>query len=198
MPDDQRHPDIIIVGVGRSGTTNAARIIHDYFGICLGHIFGHTRDLSQSGKNPFNGHPGRECHVTIRYTRSMIQGGHTPEQVLDHWRRAHDDAGCTAALRGVKSTHLAAATWEEWLTIRPRLIIRTHRPRELVINSLHRWRKRRREVWERFYDEREGVMRKTVDVVHFPIKVVHVRYDGTIMSDEDLIDQLRPHVEALK
>jgi len=127
----------------------------------------------------------------------MIQGVHTPEQVLQHWRQAHEENHCTSSLRGFKSTHLAAATWDEWLTIRPRLIVRTHRLRELTVNSLHRWRKGPREKWEQFHDEREGMMRKTVDVADFPIKVVHVRYDEAILSDADLIDQLRPHVEEL-
>lgn len=190
LMEDDRRPDVVIVGVGRSGTTNTGRIIHDHFNICMGHVFDRR-------KEPFNWNPGSECHVTLRYLRSMVKGDHTPEQVLHYWRQAHEEKHCTSILRGFKSTHIAAATWDEWLTIRPRLIIRTHRTRELTINSLHRWRGKCRDVWEQFHDDREEGMRKTVDQPDFPIKVVHVRYDASILSDEDLIDQLKPHVEAL-
>lgn len=189
----ERYPDVIVVGVGRSGTTNTARIVHDHFGICVGHVFAAARP-----GNAFDGGPGREDEWMIKYTLSLIKGHSTAEDWLRYWNVAHKNADCTATLRGTKQTHLAAATREQWLTIRPRLIIRTHRARELVVKSLHHHRRRRLFVWEEFYDIREGMMQETIDPADFPIEVVHVRYTEERMTDKALIDQLTPHIEELR
>lgn len=188
--DHLRHPDVIVVGTGRSGTTNTARIIHDHFEVCLGHDF-------CAPKEAFDWRPGREDHTVIRYTRSLLEEkGHTPEQWLYYWNKAHEDADCKAALRGTKQCHLAPASLETWLTIAPRLVIRTHRPRELVVNSLYKWREKTRQTWEDFYDTREEMMDKAL-TDSFPSPIVHVYYTKDVMSDAELIAQLTPCIGTL-
>ena len=186
-----QRPDVVVVGVGRSGTTNTARIVHEYFKVCMGHRF-----AIPSTALP---HGGYEDERLIAKSRGLAEKHRlNAHEWIEQWEKSHNRHGCKALFKGTKQTALCNATRDMWLSIRPELIIRTHRPEELVVASMLKWRSktRGRDHWVRFVRGRENAM--DTHLVDLPVPIVHVYYTKEYMEDEDLIDYLRPHIEEMK
>lgn len=81
---------------------------------------------------------------------------------------------CTHKLIGVKSPHLSGCTVEDWKVIKPRIIFRTWRPKELVLASMNKWRNQALD-WSRYIDEREANMDAVFAELDIP--VVFILFD---------------------
>lgn len=180
-----RTPDVVVVGTGRSGTSTVSRILHTSFDICMGHEF-----KGASAAQPIGSfEDGAMRHFTkdlagFPFQKKNVERKDTAREWIEEFGRIHSE--CDGRV-GVKSPHLSGIALERWMEIAPRLIIRTHRPKELVLASMNKWRSYDNR-WERFIDEREANMDRVLHLVGVPLHTVS--FTGELRSDEGLIDEL--------
>lgn len=186
-------PSVLVIGCDRTGTSNTARILHEKLGVCMGHL---VHNYNQG--NPKGFYEDAHMHpITMRL--ATRPDAVSVEDWIDHYDKAHRKYGCekVETIKGLKNTHLTELSREQLLAIRPWLIVRTWRPKQLAVRSM-RYYRGGREPFEKtnsMYDRREWNM---IDVLsgwtHCP--VVCIRYDRE-QSDEEIVDLLRPYLEGL-
>jgi hypothetical protein len=180
------YPDIAVGGVGRTGTSTTARILQEFFGVCMGH---HCFKASEA--QPLGSY---EDSAMMAPTKRLIKDLITPMDWIQSFTRAHQD--CSCRLKGVKITHLAALRAEHWKKIRPRLIVKTYRPIEPSVASLQRWRGGKVGDWVRFYKQREESFNTALKGLKIPSVVICFEADRRT-PDEEIAARLKPHVERL-
>ena len=109
-----------------------------------------------------------------------------PEEWLKAFKARHRN--CKQELIGVKSPHLSGCTVEDWNVIKPRIIFRTWRPKELVLASMNKWRDPGLD-WSRFIDEREANMDAAFAALNIP--VVFILFDRQV--DDFEIEETLSH-----
>lgn len=177
--------DVVVTGTGRSGTTSVSRVLHDELGVCMGHQFHAPSAPQPEGSYEDAGLVKSSRKLAGGFTRLGMPQMSVAQWKLE-WEMRHRRFGCDAEIRGVKSPHLSALTREQWLELAPRLIVRTWRPKELVVASMERWRGSG-EDWGAFYDERERRMDAAFQCVPIPVVVVSF---ANRTSDEQIRDLL--------
>ncbi|MCP4201801.1 MAG: hypothetical protein GY769_07705 [bacterium] len=196
-----RHPDVVVVGTGRSGTSFTAYVLQELLGVCMAH------DFDPPTKMVAGGYPyrvgGYEERGLLRVTERFAASRPGTVPWLERFGRVHE--GCTG-LVGVKQWRLARAKREHWEMLAPRLVVRTFRMEEPTVRSMTRFRRPHDpEYWRRFYWELETNMRTVIDGSYqtpskrwsFPCPVVVVDFSQGRISEEALAEKLRPHVEEL-
>ncbi len=188
-----KHPDIIVVGVGRTGTSTIARILHEDFGVHM------ANSWDTLLCNPLGNY---EDLTMAQYSRYLTE---KPEYTVEEWLKIYDFSfgGRGKQLVGLKCCQLAMATRDQWADINPKLVIRTYRPLSRTVDSMVRWREPKNEdYWVNFYRQREMRLRKHLDKEHsFPVLRIAFNEDlrtdeeEDLRTDEELQDILRPWVE---
>ncbi len=141
-----KYPDILILGTGRSGTSTTARVLHERFGVCFGHSKGMLQD--------FRGEMVYEDMRLKAWLERCIWGLFDIEEWLRRFSELHED--CMAPLTGVKLLRFADLSAEQLLALKPKLIIRTRRPREECVASWERYSDMGRDWAEWYYDQAEA------------------------------------------
>lgn len=181
-------PDVLVLGVGRTGTSTAGRILFEHFGVCMGH-----RLYPRNAAQPQGTFEDSAMLIPTHRLVGMLAGSsRDPEHWLAAYAEAHKD--CTAKLKGCKVTHMSLATREQLEHIAPKLIVRTWRPMDLAVRSLLKHRSRispSATYWRVFYKTREKAMDAALDGI--PIPVCEVRYFREL-ADEELVMLMAPHV----
>ncbi len=152
-------PDILILGVGRSGTSFVAEVLHRRFGVCFGHDASMLKD--------FRGETVYEDAGLKKMIKRVVKG----EVGIDSWLRKFDAThrGCTAKLTGAKLLDFGALSFEQFMAIGPKAVIRTIRPYRSNVESWCRYRAggigtdEDRLRWaEDYVEEREGQITRLV------------------------------------
>lgn len=189
------HPDVVVVGVGRSGTSYAAYVLQERLGVCMAHNYEKSNTMVEGGF-PYAVGGYEELCAMMAATQSLV-AWEDWQQVP--WLRLFTDLheNCKG-LVGIKQTRLAAATLDQWKMISPKLVVRTFRPSAPTVKSMVRWRQPKDIFyWDTFYREREQNLVDVVDAKSFPFKVVRIDYSQHV-PEEMVIDTLLPHVEDLR
>ena len=207
-----RHPDVVVVGTGRSGTSFCAYVLQERLGVCMAHEF------MPSTKEVHGGYPyavgAYEEQSMMQLTGRFVKNRSWAKMGwLEIFSKIH--VRCKG-LVGIKQWRLALATPGHWNYIRPRLVVRTFRPEGPTVASMRRYRRSSdhkrltmeigadlpahvlgTELWKTFYWRLENNMRAVVDAPEFPFSVVRVDFTER-MSEEAFEKLLWPHVRALR
>lgn len=179
-----KNPDVIVTGVGRSGTSTVARILHTKLNVCMGHEFHRRSEAQPDGSY--------EDTRMLAYGQNITGGfpfkRKAPIQAED-WLKAFSvrHASCKQKYIGVKSPHLSGCTARDWEVIAPKLIFRCWRPKRLVLASMNRWRNASLD-WSRYIDEREQNMDEVFRTIAAP--VCFVTFEDADRSDAELEHEL--------
>jgi len=201
------YPDVIVLGVGRSGTSFVAGILHNHFGVCLGHY---------SSKLDFNEY--YECQTMFGITIKLCGRfgcGRDPDEMrhVDKWlelyTKEHKDCAtseaCGKKLYGIKVKHMCWITPNQLRALRPKLIVRTWRDPESSATSFYELNKERRHgkglpYWRNLVDAGEEALqnleRKVNDI---PFLTINIPMRNTRrMPEEEVIELLQPCMEKLE
>ena len=188
-----RHPDIVVVGTGRSGTSFCSYVLQERLGVCMAHQwFPSTKEVA--GGYPYKVGAYEEISMLLLTGRFIRRFERRKAEWLSTFALLHRKC---SGLVGIKQWRLAMAKAEHWEHIRPRLVVRTFRPEAPTVASMVRYRRPASpERWRKFYWELENNMRKVVDGPGFPCPVVRVDFSKQV-SAASLEKRLRPYVAAL-
>lgn len=129
-----RHPDYVVVGTGRSGTSFVAHVLRTRLNVCMGHLI----DTVPSEFHRWGVHEDPEIKVA---TRQLIGKRMSATEWLEEFTRIHKRNGrCSGPLTGVKHPDLSFLDLEDWDVIRPGLILWAWRKPEQVEASKRRAR----------------------------------------------------------
>lgn len=182
---------VIVVGIGRSGTSTTARILHQRLGVCMGHEFLNATGLKKT-RNPL-GFWEEQRGAMTGVTKLLAKGRVTPEKWVQHLDRAHDHHGCKSRLRGYKHPRLAnIESAEIWRALNPLLVIKTWRPRELVLQSMIIANPQKVAECLKRYEFRERNMEEHLKGV----RTFTIRFERRL-SDDEVCEILRPQIERL-
>jgi hypothetical protein len=176
---------VVVVGTGRSGTSTVARILHDKFGVCIGHFMRlHTI------------HDYHEDLLAHALNRML---GQRAVSVID-WRVALAKSHARCEDWGFKDPYFLYVAPSDIKAIQPRLFIRTWRPVEQTVESWLRHNEKlggrgdtpdNRILFHRICMEREMLMDWKLE--GYP--VVTIRFDTNERStDEEIAEQIKPHL----
>ena len=183
-------PDIIVVGVGRTGTSTVARILQTKLGVRMAHNW--------AGASEFQPEGSYEEQKMFPYSYALVEKPHYQvSEWLGGYQKAY--AKTTEELLGIKQTPLSLCTRAQWEELDPKLVIRTHRPKDQAVASMLRCRTPKdKSHWEKFYQQREKAMQRHLDYGHtFP--VIRIYFDDIDRStDEDLFICLEPWVQKVR
>lgn len=160
----RRHPDVVVVGTGRTGTSFVARILQEHFRISM---------AMQHRCEPWNPEGSFEDYGMIKYSYRLVEKpGYTVQRWLEQYTKYFSKV---EGLVGIKQTALSLLSFDQWEELAPKLVIRTWRSDLLAVPSMVKWRENKDEAhWKRFYDKREASMMKHLDVGHsFPVGTVY-------------------------
>ena len=143
-------PDILVMGVGRSGTTFAAMVLHEQFGVCFGHH--HTMYTE------FRGEPIYEDEWLKEHLNDLVLGRNKVDGFLEYFGESHER--CEAKLRGIKLLDLAILSVEQLKELKPKLVVRCYRGRESCCQSWVRYNGRDIGWAYKYYDDREYRLRE--------------------------------------
>ncbi len=182
-----RNPDVIVTGVGRSGTSTVSRILVQQLRVCMGHQFHRPAPFQPLGSFEDTRMVGPGQCITGGFPFKK-----TTKLPAEEWLKAfkQQHRNCTNKVIGVKSPHLSGCTLNDWNVIKPRIIFRTSRPKDLVLASMNKWRNSGLD-WSRFIDEREANMDEVFGELDIP--VVCIVFDR-IRPDESLLGELRRYL----
>ena len=186
-----RHPDVVVVGVGRTGTSFTAMVLQLHLGVFMAHD---QRMVTTKGEDSSSPVGSYEDTAIIKHTYAQVENH---DDDLQDWLIEYDKYfGELKGLVGIKNTGMSLFSRAQWVALDPRLVVRTHRPRGLAVKSMERWRGRETD-WGMFYDQREKCMQKNLDKEHcFP--VLHIEYGYTLTRVEEVVSFLNPYIDELK
>lgn len=192
------YPDVIVLGVGRSGTSFVAGILHNHFGVCMGH---------QSSNLPFKEY--YEDKVLFNATIKLCGrfGRNQPINKLervDDWLKTFSKvhANCKKNLYGLKVKHMCWIAPEQLIALKPRLIVRTDRDLESIARSFFERNKKKRsrslEYWRNVVNDGEEALQRlerqvSIPFVHIPIPMRNTRR----MGEDEVVEILKLHIEKL-
>ena len=129
-------PDVIILGQGRSGTSFAARVLPEHFGVCFGQrIDPRPQGAMESGK--------WEDQNMKSWNKALAMMKITPEEWLSQFDKAHRQCRKIGHLgdkqklcfHGVKDPHLSFVPLLAFKHIKPGLIVEASRSKGQVLHS---------------------------------------------------------------
>lgn len=193
------HPDVMVLGTGRSGTSFVAGVLHNHFKVCMGHDFINVTRKVDGREGSYE--CGFMWEATVAITGKWDPGYKDAD--TDLWlrwfRRVHEN--CETPLRGVKVTHLSRLTPRQLIAIKPRLVIRTWRYPTDSAKSFNRLEHRNNDDWEVRCNGREDNLVKlqldTTGVTDFLWVCIPNRKHSSL-TEEDLITYLTPYIARLK
>jgi hypothetical protein len=189
-----RRPDVVVVGVGRSGTSFTAKVLHEDLGVYMG-----SKEVFK-----FTGPKGAHPDGTYEDTRL---NEYTYRQVevhgisMDVWLGKYDSYyRSIAGPVGIKNPATSLFLYEQWKELAPKLVVRTWRPKDLTVASMLRWRGKtiKLDHWERFYDQREVTMKTQLDTPQHAFPVVRVEFGKERKPKEEIIELLQPYIDDIK
>lgn len=189
-----RHPDVVVTGVGRTGTSFTAYLLQEKLDVCMAHNFDKP-DKMINGGFPYAVGGYEEKYQMMTLTARLVTDDEWQKiPWLDRYTVLHEFC---KGLVGIKQWRLSAAKREHWEMIKPGLVVRTFRPERPVVESMMRWRRpKNRAYWTRFYWERENNLSNVVDAPDFPFPVVRIDYSDRV-SEEHVLDRLTPYIEEM-
>lgn len=183
---------ILVTGTGRSGSSTTARILHERLGVCMGHTFIKATGLKKT-RNP-QGFWEEIGDGMTGVTKGLVRGTVSAKQWREQLDLRHDCHGCKSRLRGYKHPRMAEIASEEtWKALDPLLVIKTWRPRELVLRSMiFASPKNISGCMDRYGLRKENMGRYLKGVSVFVFKFREV------LSDDEVFRLLRPQIERLR
>jgi hypothetical protein len=181
-------PEVIVTGVGRTGTTNTARILHNHFGICMGHNFTPAYEPLPDG--------GYEELSMLKWSHQLVE---KPEANVDDWTAQYAMVHPDCDHHGIKQTVLSLATYEQIALIGPKLLVTTSRPEEPTVRSLMKWRGYDKARATEFYLERAKNLLSILEGWFCDgegFDIVNIDYTNQ-RSDEDIIATLKPVIDEI-
>ena len=184
-----RRPDVVVCGVGRTGTSYTARILQEHFGIYMCA----PEHNKFCGANPKGGY---EDTKMLRHSYALVEKpGYTVDEWLYHYDKYY---GEIEGLVGIKQTPFSLLSYQQWEELNPKLVIRTHRSDLLAVESMVRVRvPKDREKWQKFYNKREACMMKHLDgpdgFHSFPVGTVY--FGSQQLEDWKMINWLEYHIK---
>lgn len=160
-------PDILVAGAGRSGTSAVARVLEARFGVCFGH---------HGVGELFRGETVYEDQRLKASLKLVVQGRAPLRNFLEDFDAVHHEAGCEAALHGVKLLNLALLEREQILELDAPLLIWAWRPRDSCVDSWCRYNGGTRARNEAFVDRRLKKLERTVAELEGRVNVVRVNF----------------------
>ena len=153
---------IFVLGVGRSGTSTVARIIHQKNIACMGHEF-----PQPNGFNPLGYWEDKE----VRRLLSTFLTGNVSSFVVNV-EKLHRNRGCNKPILGFKHPVLCGVPREVWLSLQPKAIYWCTRPKEATIVSMMRFREFNRGSADvakatHLYNNRMEMLSKNLDNLPF-------------------------------
>lgn len=125
---------VFVTGIGRSGTSTVARILHQNGIVCMGHDFPLPDEFNPQGY--------WEDLETRRLGRAFLYNDW--EQFVEHTVAYHKKHKCTATRLGFKHPGLVTIPRSVWQELRPKALFICTRTPEQVILSLRRKRERKK------------------------------------------------------
>ncbi len=190
-----RHPDVVVVGVGRSGTSFTAMVLHEHLDVFMAHPQRMVTTAGEDSSHPIGSY---EDNRIISPTYKQVE---TSDADMQDWLKIYGFYfGAIKGLVGIKNTGMSMFSRTQWEQLAPRLVIRTHRTKELAVKSMERWRGRETD-WGLFYDQRENCMRDNLDAnsdKRHSFQILHIKYGCNKVHVENLIHFLRPRIEKLR
>jgi len=183
-----RHPDIVVCGVGRTGTSYTARILQQHFGIYMC-VPEHNKIC---GANPEGSY---EDTKMLKHSYALVEKpGYTIEEWLQHYDKWY---GKIDGLVGIKQTPFSLLSYNQWEALAPKLVIRTWRSDLLAGESMLRVRiPKDRAKWQKFYNRREACMQKNLDGPEgfhsFPVGIVY--FGSQKLENQNMIQWLRQQI----
>jgi hypothetical protein len=120
---------IFVTGIGRSGTSTTARVIHQHGIACMGHRFPPSDELNPKGY--------WEDEGTKSLLQDLIHGNW--DIFLAKAERHHRLSGCSGKI-GFKHPILCEISRETWVRMNPEVVYLCTRPEELILASILRKR----------------------------------------------------------
>jgi hypothetical protein len=181
-----RRPDIIVVGVGRTGTSKIAKLLHVDLGVIMAFNWHEPSEFQPEGSY--------EEQKMIPVSYGLVE---IPKFDTYEWLEKYNALYPRKGIVGIKQTPLSLCTRAQWRTLSPKLVIRTYRPLSWTVESMMRWREPKNEDhWRDFYNRREKRMQQHLDWGHeFP--VLRINFEERL-SDNFLLDILKPWVKRIE
>jgi hypothetical protein len=180
-----KHPDIIVVGTGRSGTSTVARILQEHFKIRMAY------NWDNEPHNPLGSY---EEQKMIAETNALVSGCLSVQGWLQRYNEVYKTG---SSYTGIKQTALSMCTKQQWKALAPSLVFRTYRPAMPTISSMLKWREPKdRSYWKNFYCGREEKMMWGLDSAKHNFPVLTIDFTK-FQPDEMIIEQLKPWIEML-
>lgn len=170
---------IIIIGQPRSGTSNVARILHDYYGIFMGHKFWEPE---------FAGSQGTFEDMRLMEANSLFERGAIGiKPWIRRFRRFVRSREKLNLPWGFKDPRLLIVLGLALSFFKQPTIIRCHRDRGMVVKSQVKKLQWGKKESEKYYDHAESIMDKALKgrsylLVDYP--------EGILHPDTKLIDSL--------
>ena len=171
------------MGVGRSGTATTSRILHTKLGVCMGH---HSElEIPRYGQ-PNGCYEDFSMFEPTDYLISDRNIG--VGKWLEAFEECHSGYNCKKPYIGTKQVRLARIYPKQLEAINPTLVIRTYRPKELVVDSLEKYRPPEREYWNNFYDVAESCMDRLERGTNVPFVIIE--FGLSRRSDFEIRDEI--------
>jgi hypothetical protein len=179
--------DVVVLGIGRCGTSFTCDVLAEHFGVC----FGHSPNIGKIWRGGMDYEDSRSKLALRKY----LGGTLTRKQMLD----VFDQHGPECKITGIKLLDLVKLTLPDLLALKPRLVIETHRPLESNIESLRRYSGKPRE-WCELYCARRTRMREALfrqlreASPPFPIMAISIQFrpEHHRYTDSDMVWVLEP------
>ena len=178
MTGQANTPDVIVLGVGRSGTTTVARVLYERFGVCFGH--------HHMMRKEFMGEPVFEDHDLKRDLAALRAFGNGRISSWRMWLRyfSKNHEGCGAKYKGVKLLDLVYLPVEAFEHMAPKLIVRTYRPMESCVDSWCRYNRRPRATNTAWYVEREFLLSELERKL--PMVRIEFEPESRVLTDDEI------------
>jgi hypothetical protein len=193
--------DVLVTGTGRCGSSFVSMVLHQDFGICMGHGINMVAS-SDATRKAFHRWGTWEYKTNASHFFKIDDTWKTPvESVLNYLATSHTI--CDSELKGIKAPFLSQLDREKWLKLHEafntRLVIWAWRPAEDVIHSMTK--KHRAQVGKARIRKVSWVHRGLwymEEAFHkAPFEVLKVDFTNEV-SREELIEILTPAIEKLK
>ena len=168
---------IIVVGVGRSGTSNTARVLHKRLGVCMGHKFIKPHSKFQ----PDGTYEDANMHD---WSNRLVNDNVSTGEWLEKFHEEHTCPKKTH--RGIKMNNFASLSPDQMESLDPYWLVWADRPLFPNVFSLVKCRGGSIEAHIKFYFKRQESLQKLSRVV----PTIKICYDRKV-EDDDIVEMFR-------
>lgn len=166
---------IFITGMGRSGTSTVARVLHQNNVVCVGHSFDEPNKFNPQGY-------WEDAHIKNASYAAIVD---SPQWFLGYIKNLHAIHDCYHPILGYKHPKLVELPKETWEELNPEIVINCTRPRWQIIDSLLRRNGGNLGKAERFYNRRFNALESNLLGLPFvhPIDFSEYRTDEWVLQE---------------